>query len=73
MYRMKGTACIFSFSQDSFCSTSTSQLSTVLAVVMTMWQYYRSISAVELGWVIPVIVPLAFLLAFVILMWAGAF
>jgi len=73
MYRIRGTAWIFILSQDSFCSTSTTPLSTVLAAVVMMSRYCRAISAVAFGCVMAVIVPLAFLLAFMILMWAGAF
>ena len=72
MYRTRGTAWFFSLSQVSFPSTFTTPLSTVLAVVMMMSRYRRAISGVAFWCVIAVIVPLAFLLAFMILMWAGA-
>jgi len=72
MYRTRGTAWIFSLSQVSFPSTSTTPLSTVLAAVMMRSQYRRAISAVAFWCVIAVMVPFAFLLAFMIQMWAAA-
>jgi len=71
-YCTRATASIFSLSQDSFPLTSTTPLLTVLAALMMMTWYQRAISAVAFWWVIAVIVPLAFLVAFMILMWAGA-
>jgi hypothetical protein len=64
---------IFSLPQVSFSSTSPTPLSTVLAGLMMMAQYHSAVSAVEFECVIPVITPLAFLLTFMILMWASAF
>jgi len=72
MYRTRGTAWIFSLSQDSFSSTLMTPLSTVLAAVMMMLRYCRAISALAFWYVIVVIALLAFLLAFMIRMWAGA-
>jgi len=46
--------------------------STVLAAMMKIAWYWRAISAVTFWWVIAAIAPLAFLLAFMILMLAGA-
>jgi len=73
MYRTRGTARILSLSQDSFSSMSTTPLSTLHAAVMMMSRYCRAISAVAFCCVIAVIAPVAFLLAFMILMWGGAF
>ena len=73
MYRMRGTVWILHRSQDSFYSTSTTLLSTVLAAVMMMSRYCSAISAVAVGFVNAVTPPLAFRLVFMILMWAGAF
>jgi len=73
MYHLRGTAWIVSCSTDSFSSTSTTPSSTVLTAVMMMSRYCRAISAVAFGCVIAEIAPLAFLLALMILMWAGAF
>jgi len=72
MYRMRGTAWMLSLSEGSFSSTSTNPLSIVLAAVMMISRYCRGISAVAVHCVIAVIAPLAFHLAFMIVMWAGA-
>ena len=71
MYRTRGTAWIFSLSQDTFSATSTTTLSTVLAAVMMMSPYLGAISAVAFWCVIAVVTLLGFLLAFMILIWAG--
>ena len=73
IYRTRGTAWIFSLSQDSFAATSTTPLSTVLDAVMVMSRYCRAIAAVAFRCVMAVISPLASLLAFMISKWAGAF
>jgi hypothetical protein len=51
-----------------FQDMSTSALSTVLAAVIMMSQHCKAISAVAFRCVIAVITPLAFVLAFIILM-----
>jgi hypothetical protein len=53
-------------------STSTTPLSTVLAVVMMTSRYSIAICAVAFWCVIAIIAPLAFLLVFIIPMWAEA-
>jgi len=63
---------ILYFSQESFSSTSTTPLSTDLVAVMMMSRLHRAISAVAFWCVTAVIAPLAFLLGFMILIWAGA-
>jgi len=60
----------FSLAQVTFSSTSTTPLSTVLAAMIMMSRSCIAISAVAFGCVIAVIAPLAFLFAFMILMWA---
>ena len=72
IYGTRGTAWIFGHSQDLLSSTSMTHFLTVLAAVMMMSPYHGPISAVAFWCVIAVIAPLAFLLAFLILMWAGA-
>ena len=72
-YHMRPNALIFSLSQDSLSSTSTTPLSTVLAAVMMRSRYCWAISAVAFGCVIALIPPLACHLAFMTLLWAGAF
>jgi len=72
MYLMSGMVWIFSLSQDSFPSTSMIPLSTDLAALIMISQYRRAISAVAFWCVIAVIVPFAFLLAFMIWTCAGA-
>ena len=72
MYCTRHTACIFTLLQDSSSSTSTTPLLTVLTAVMMISQYRRAISAVAFWCVIAMIAPLAFLLALMILIWAGA-
>jgi len=73
MYCMRGTEWIISLFQDSFSSTTTTPVSSALAGMMVMSRYYRAMSAVAFGCVIALIAPLALLLAFMILMWVGAF
>jgi len=72
MYRTRRTASIFSISQVSFRLTSMTPLSTVHTAMMMMSCYCIAISAVAFWCVIAVIVPFAFLLAFMIVIWAGA-
>ena len=73
MYRTRWTASIYNLSQDIISSTSTTPLWTILAAVMMMSRYWRATSVVTFGCVIAVISPRAVHLAFMILMWAGAF
>jgi len=72
MYRTRGTSWIVSLSLVSFSLTFTTPVLTVLAAVMVMSWYHIVISTVVLFGMIAVIVPFALLLAFMILMWAGA-
>jgi len=72
MFCTRGTAWIFSLSQDWFSLTSTTTLSTVPAAVMMMSRYPRAIFAVAFWCLLVVIAPLAFFLAFMILMSARA-
>jgi len=71
MYLTSGTVWIFSLSQDSFPSTSMIPLSTDLAPLIMISRYRSAISAVAFWCVIAVIVPFAFLLAFMIRTCAG--
>jgi len=71
MYRMRDTAWIFTLSQVSFSLTSRTHFSTILTTMMIMSRYRIAISAVAFWCVIAVIAPFAFLLAFMILRWAG--
>jgi len=71
MTRSRGTALIFSLHQVSFSSTSMAPLLTVLAAVIMMSRYHIAISADAFWCVIAVIAPFVFLLAFMILLWAG--
>jgi len=66
------TLWIFSLSHDSFLSTSMILLSTDLVPLMMISRYKRAIFAVAFRWLIAVIVPLAFRLAFIIRTCAGA-
>jgi len=73
MYLRSGTEWILSRCKDSFSSTLLTPLSTVSATVrMTLW-YIRASATVAFWWVTAVFVPLAFLFAIIIRMWAGAF
>jgi hypothetical protein len=73
MYRRRGTASIVGVSRDTYYSISMTPLSTVLRAAMIMAQYPGTISTVAIWCMSGVIAPLAFLLAFMILLWAGAF
>ena len=72
LYRTAGAAWIFTLSEDSFSLTTTTSLSTIHAAVIMLSRYRRAISAVTFWGMIAVIMPLSFLLAFMIQMWAGA-
>jgi hypothetical protein len=73
MYHMRGTESINGLSQDLISSISTTPFSTIQAALMKMSLSYRVITAVAFGFVIVVTEHLAFLLAVMIQMWAGAF
>jgi len=66
MYLTSGMVWIFSLSQHSFPSMSMIPLSTDIAALITICGYRRAVSAVAFWCVIAVIVPFAFLLAFVL-------
>jgi len=67
------TARIFRCPLESFSLTSITPFITVLAALMMISEYSRTITAVAFCWVMPVITRLAFLYTFMIQIWARAY